>query len=142
MQGRDYFFTDKATFRSEAASGHLLEYAAITKAHPPTHSKGKKAALESSHTYLYGTSITTVREVAATGKLCVMGVDEQGIAALRANKRIDGLYFFIKPPSMADLEQRMRGRLKEAQSTIDKRLAWAADQATQVRARSRLVRMF
>jgi guanylate kinase len=34
-------------------------------------------------TYLYGTSIDTVRNVAAMGKLCVMGVDEQGVSQLQ-----------------------------------------------------------
>jgi hypothetical protein len=85
--------------------------------------------------YLYGTSISTVREVAATGKLCVMGVDEAGVASLQvnllavaqqgslehvctdlcnarlqSNKRIDGLYVYVAPPSMEELEQRIRGR--------------------------------
>jgi hypothetical protein len=37
--------------------------------------------------YLYGTSFATVRDVAATGKLCVMGMDAQGVAALQVGSR-------------------------------------------------------
>ncbi|GFH10920.1 uncharacterized protein HaLaN_06325, partial [Haematococcus lacustris] len=44
------------------------------------------------------------------------------------NKRIDGLYIYIQPPSLQELEQRIRSRSKEAASTIKSRLAWAAQQ--------------
>lgn len=50
----------------------------------------------------------------------------------QANKRIDGMYLYIAPPSLEELEARARGRLKEADSTIDKRLAWAVEQVKQV----------
>eukprot|EP00983_Pelagomonas_calceolata_P122718 1160936-Pelagomonas_calceolata.AAC.2 len=83
---------------------------------------------EETETYLYGTSIANVRNVAATGKLCVMSVEEQGVAQLQANKRIDGLYIYVAPPSLEDLAARMRGRLKEAESTIQLRLEWAKAQ--------------
>ncbi|GLC37755.1 Adenylate kinase [Pleodorina starrii] len=109
--GGDYFFCEVSGFREEAAAGRLLEHAAV----PSTRG-----------THLYGTSFATVREVAATGKLCLMGLDVQGVRSLRANKRIDGLYVFVAPPSLEELERRQRGRLKEAESTIAKRLAWAA----------------
>lgn len=146
---------DKAAFRAEAAEGKFLEQAAVPGIHD---------------TFLYGTSIATVREVAATGRLCLMGLDTQvrlgarvasrtasklqagalpgewdasscqpcvpppaavvfqGVASLRANHRIDGLYIFIAPPSLDELEERARGRLREAESTIAKRLEWAQAQ--------------
>lgn len=119
VQGQTYNFTDKASFLADMAEGKFLEHAAVT---------GKDLDQHGTSTFLYGTSIATVREVAATGKLCVMGLDEQGVKALQANRRIDGLYLFISPPSMAELEARARGRLKEAPSTIIKRLEWAEKQ--------------
>ena len=73
----------------------------------------------------YGTRIASVREVAATGRLCLMGIDAQGIKALRSNRKIDGLFVYVAPPSLEELERRARGRLHEADSTIQKRLAWA-----------------
>ncbi|GIL93290.1 hypothetical protein Vretimale_15687 [Volvox reticuliferus] len=111
--GTDYFFVEVSGFREEAAAGRLLEHAAV----PSTRG-----------THLYGTSFATVREVAATGKLCLMGLDVQGVRSLRSNKRIDGLYVFVAPPSLEELERRQRGRLKEAESTIAKRLTWAASE--------------
>ncbi|PNH05620.1 Adenylate kinase, chloroplastic [Tetrabaena socialis] len=111
LHGTDYFFSEVGGFREEAAAGRLLETAPV----PSTRG-----------VHLYGTSFATVREVAATGKLCLMGLDVQGVRSLRANKRIDGLYVFVAPPSLEELERRLRGRLKESESTIRKRLAWAA----------------
>lgn len=52
-------------------------------------------------------------------------------AATRAIKKtpgVDGLYVYVAPPSMAELERRCRGRLKEAESTIAKRMEWAKAQ--------------
>lgn len=42
--------------------------------------------LQPEEAYLYGTSIATVREVAATGKLCIMGLDEQGVRQLQVGQ--------------------------------------------------------
>lgn len=73
---------------------------------------------------LPGTSLATVREVSATGKLCLMGMDLQGVRELQRNERVDGLYIYLAPPSIQVLEERLRGRRMEAKSTIQKRLQW------------------
>ena len=49
---------------------------------------------------------------------------------MQSNKRIDGLYLYVSPPSLAELEARQRGRLKEADSTMAKRVAWAEAEVT------------
>lgn len=72
MQGKDYYFVDKAAFHAEAAEGKFLEQAAVPGIHD---------------TFLYGTSIATVREVAATGRLCLMGLDAQVRLGARAASR-------------------------------------------------------
>ena len=123
MDGQDFFFVDKATFRAEAEAAKFLEHACVTGIHD---------------TFMYGTSIATVREVAATGRLCLMGIDRQGIQTLRANRKIDGLYVYIAPPDLAELERRARGRLHEAESTITKRLAWAEAEIATVAAKPTL----
>eukprot|EP00798_Chlamydomonas_sp_ICE-L_P023777 gene23777-9336_t len=108
--GKDYYFVDKAKFKAELNDGKFLEHAVVR-----TH-KGS---------YMYGSSYDTVREVAATGRVCLMSLDAQGVRQLQANKRIDGLYLFITPPTTEELEQRMRGRLIEHDMTVAKRLLWA-----------------
>ena len=47
---------------------------------------------------------------------------------LQKTPGVDGLYVYVAPPSFEELEARCRGRLKEEESTIQKRLTWAQDQ--------------
>ncbi|KAG1679244.1 hypothetical protein FOA52_009273 [Chlamydomonas sp. UWO 241] len=112
VDGANYHFTDKAGFREEVAAGAFIEHAKVAGIHD---------------TYLYGTSVAAVRTVAATGRLCLMTLDEQGVATLRANRRIDGLYLYVGC-ELGALEARLRARLTEDESTIGKRMAWAAAQ--------------
>lgn len=113
VNGKDYFFTKLEGFMAALEDKALLEHAAV-------------ATLAG--TFMYGTSYATVREVAATGRLCLMGLDAQGVRMLKGNKRIDGLYVYVRPPSMETLEERQRGRLKEAEPTIQARLGWAQNE--------------
>jgi hypothetical protein len=74
-------FLDLHTYTG-AASGRFLEVAPVHHSKP--RGRGRASCLPAEpEAYLYGVSIDTVREVAATGKLCVMGIDEQGVAALQ-----------------------------------------------------------
>lgn len=109
----DYSFTDKQQFLTDLEQGLFLESAPV---------RGIAGS------YYYGTSLATVREVAATGKLCVMGLDLQGAASLRGNKRIDGLYLYVGTSGMQVLEERQRRRLREPEATIQRRLTWAEQQ--------------
>lgn len=60
---RDYYFANKRSMLSDIKSKKFLEACKV-----PT--RGGR--------FWYGTSLATVREVAATGKLCIMGLDQQG----------------------------------------------------------------
>ena len=48
--------------------------------------------------------------------------------ALRANERVDGLYIYVDTSSPAVLAARQKARLKEAETTVQKRLSWAQQQ--------------
>lgn len=136
VHGQDYIFSTKAEIRALRDANQLLECAPVVKLHQSRPSSKGFSVASATGTqppaYLYAVSITTVREVAATGKLCVMAVDEQGVEALQANNRIDGMYVYVAPPSLEELESRIRGRLKEAESTIQKRVTWAVQQTEAV----------
>lgn len=58
--------------------------------------------------------------------LLFVAADLEGAHLLQSNERIDGMYVYVAPPSIGTLGQRFAGRLKEVDSTIAKRLAWAA----------------
>ena len=76
-------------------------------------------------TYHYGTSLSTVREIAAAGKLCITTVDLQGCQDLYNREGVDALYVFVEPPTSEFLEKKLTLRLKEAESTVQKRMDYA-----------------
>lgn len=80
LHTRDYHFTDKHKLLAEARGKKLLEAARVTvHCRSCTSSAAAAAAAPGKPlSYWYGTSLATVREVAATGKLCVMSLDMQG----------------------------------------------------------------
>ena len=120
VDGETFSFATEEKMQEEIEEGLFLETAWIQK-----HSKGIPGK------YLYGTSLSTVREVAATGRLCVMSIDVQGCKTLYAREGVDAMYVYLKAPTVEELEKRQRKRLKEAESTVQKRLAHAADQIEQ-----------
>lgn len=77
---RDFYFTTKQQLLSDARSKKFLETARVTvHSHPHNSSAAAAAAAPPQPlSYWYGTSLATVREVAATDKLCVMSLDVQG----------------------------------------------------------------
>ena len=113
-----YFFVSRPSFEKDVEEELFLE-----------HMKYDKLDKENFPRYaeqLYGTALATVRDIAAVGKLCVVGCDHNGVASLKARPGVDCLTIYVAPPSQEELERRLRGRFHEAESTIQKRLEWAA----------------
>ncbi|KAI0006703.1 guanylate kinase [Xylariaceae sp. FL0662B] len=69
----------------------------------------------------YGTSRRTVREQSAKGRVVVLDIEMEGVKQIK-NSGISARYVFVKPPSFAELERRLRGRGTEDESAIRKRL--------------------
>ena len=74
---------------------------------------------------LYGISYAAIRSVASGGKVCLVALDASGAATLFNDDRIEAAFAYVVPPSLADMERRLRARLKEAPSTIERRVEWA-----------------
>lgn len=70
---------------------------------------------------LYGTSIAAVEQVQAKGKVCVLDIEIEGVKQIK-NSHLDGLYVFIEPPSIDELERRLRGRQTETPESLQMRL--------------------
>lgn len=103
INGVDYHFVDAAAFlalRDQQPSG-FLEWAEV-------------------HGNYYGTSVEAVARQRCAGTDVLLDIDVQGAAQVRANS--NPVTIFIAPPSLAVLEQRLRGRGTESEATIDKRL--------------------
>lgn len=70
----------------------------------------------------YGTSVDAVASVQKQGLICVLDIDAQGVRNVKKSS-LEPHYLFIAPPSMAELEKRLRGRGTEKEESIEKRLA-------------------
>ena len=106
VDGRDYTFLDEGTFRGLAARGGLLEWADVFG-------------------NLYGTPAAPVEQQLRAGRDVLLEIDVQGAAQVR-ERAPDALMIFLAPPSLADLESRLRGRGTESDDRITGRLEKAA----------------
>jgi len=108
VDGRDYHFVDKAGFERMLERGEFLESAEVHGNH-------------------YGTSEAWIRAQRAAGHDIALEIDWQGAQQVR---RIfaDAIGIFILPPSIAELEQRMRRRGQDSEEVVRRRLAVAADE--------------
>ena len=107
VDGVQYHFVDEAAFarmRDEQPSG-FLEWARV-------------------HGNLYGTGVQTVKHLQQTGSDVILDIDVQGAAQVR--ERVPAVTIFIAPPSMQELERRLRGRGTEEDAVLKKRLDNAA----------------
>ena len=103
--GVDYHFLTDAAFREKVARGEFLEHAEV-------------------HGRLYGTPRDAVQAIAGRGLVCLLVIDVQGAATLRRDK-VAGRFVFVAPPSLEELERRLRGRGTESEEAIARRLAAA-----------------
>ena len=106
--GVDYNFVTRPQFEEMAARGEFLEWADVFG-------------------NLYGTSALDTERMLAEGDDVVLVIDVQGARQIRT-KALDACTVFVMPPSAAVLEQRLRGRSKDNEAAILKRLAVACDE--------------
>lgn len=105
--GRDYFFVDPDRFLAMIEAGEFLEHALVF---------GNR----------YGTSRSQVDGLLARGHDVLLEIDWQGARQIRANAP-GCCTVFILPPSLPELERRLRGRGTDAEEVIQRRLAQARD---------------
>lgn len=107
--GVDYHFTTREAIQPLIAAGKFVESATV-------------------HTNVYGTSQAAVESVAAQMKVCILDIDVQGVSQVMKKEEATGfkpLYVFIEPPSLGEVEKRLRGRGTETDDKIRVRLAAA-----------------
>jgi guanylate kinase len=109
IDGVDYRFIDRARFDAMVANGELLEWAEVF---------GNR----------YGTPRAPVDKVLAAGRDVLFDIDWQGTQQLREKGRADLVSVFVLPPSIPDLEARLRTRAQDSDTTIRARMSKAADE--------------
>ena len=106
--GVHYNFVEKSAMEAAIANNEFIEYANV-------------------HTNIYGTSIKAIENVQAQGKICILDIDIQGVKRVKASG-LGCKYVFIDPPSVDELEKRLRGRGTETEEKIQIRLKNAMDE--------------
>jgi guanylate kinase len=104
--GVEYFFADRPTFEKAIADGDLLEHAEFVGNY-------------------YGTPKKYVDDLRNQGKNVLLEIEVEGAKQVIAKVQ-DALTIFIVPPSMEELEKRIRGRRSETEEVVQLRLAKAA----------------
>jgi guanylate kinase len=102
QDGVDYHFVDDARFLAMKARSEFLEDAEV-------------------HGYRYGTSKKVITEALTRGEDLILEIDWQGARQVRALYP-DCVGIFILPPSIEELERRMRARGQDAEAVIRRRL--------------------
>ena len=109
VDGKDYHFVDVDHFKKMAADGEFLEWA---------HVFGHR----------YGTPRARVEELLAAGKDVLFDIDWQGAQQLYQEAGPDVVRVFVLPPTMEELERRLRARKTDSDEVIAARMARAANE--------------
>jgi guanylate kinase len=108
VDGVDYNFVARPRFEAMVAAGEFLEWADVFG-------------------NLYGTSDADTRRALAAGEDVVLVIDVQGARQVR-RRGVEAVTVFVMPPSYGALEQRLRGRSKDSETAIQRRLQVAREE--------------
>lgn len=109
-EGKDYYFKTRAEFEALVAGGAMLEHAEVFG-------------------NLYGTPAAPVEARLAEGRDVVLDIDWQGGQQVRRSRLAqDVVSIFILPPSIAELESRLRARAQDSAEVIAARMAQSRDE--------------
>ena len=110
QDGVDYNFVSRAQFEAMIANGEFLEWADVFG-------------------NLYGTSAAGTKRCLASGDDVVLVIDVQGARKVRSTG-LPHVAIFVLPPSYEVLEQRLRGRSKDSEEAIRRRLVVAREEVS------------
>ncbi len=110
QEGRDYLFKSRREFEAMVERGEMLEHAEVFG-------------------NLYGTPRAPVEAAIADGQDVLFDVDWQGGQQIRNSSLRDAVVsIFLLPPSIAELESRLRARGQDAPSVVAERMAKSRDE--------------
>ncbi len=111
IDGREYFFRSREAFETMVAAGDMLEHAEVFG-------------------NLYGSPRGPVEAAMAAGEDTVFDIDWQGGQQVKQAMRGDVVSVFILPPSIAELDRRLRGRGQDSDTVIAGRMAKSRDEVS------------
>lgn len=107
VDGKDYFFVSKEKFREMVNKDEFIEHAEVFG-------------------NFYGTPRAFVEGQLTLGKDIIFDIDWQGTEILTQKMPSDVVSVFILPPSMMELERRLRERNQDDEETVRKRMKKAS----------------
>ena len=107
--GEDYFFVDNKTFGNMRDNNEFLEYAKVFD-------------------YYYGTPKKPILDALINGKDVLFDIDWQGTQQLMNESKNDLVKVFVLPPSVEELERRLKERKQDDDEIIQKRMSRASDE--------------
>ncbi|MDO4434036.1 MAG: guanylate kinase [Alysiella sp.] len=105
INGLHYYFVNEAQFLDLVGQGAFLEHAQVFGNY-------------------YGTSVAGVQQLCQQGFDVILEIDVQGAAQVR-QALPEAIGIFILPPSLSELERRLRGRASDSDAVIQRRLSEA-----------------
>ncbi|KAL1967504.1 hypothetical protein VTN77DRAFT_3019 [Rasamsonia byssochlamydoides] len=106
--GREYYFTTKEEFLDLVSKNGFIEHAQFGGNY-------------------YGTSVKAVKDIAEKGKICILDIEMEGVKQVKRTD-LNARFLFLAPPSLEELERRLRGRGTESEDSLNKRLAQAKNE--------------
>ena len=107
--GEDYFFVDNKIFGNMRDNNEFLEYAKVFD-------------------YYYGTPKKPILDALINGKDVLFDIDWQGTQLLMNESKNDLVKVFVLPPSVEELERRLKERKQDDDEIIQKRMSRASDE--------------
>ena len=104
VDGREYYFKTRSEFQAMVKHGQMLEHAEVFG-------------------NFYGSPRGPVETAMTQGRDTLFDIDWQGGQQIKQAMRGDVVSIFILPPSIADLESRLRGRAQDSEQVIAQRMA-------------------
>ena len=109
VDGRDYFFRSRPEFERMVEAGEMIEHAEVFG-------------------NLYGSPRAPVEAAMSEGRDTVFDIDWQGGQQIKQAMRDDVVSIFILPPSLDELERRLRSRGQDSDEVIASRMAKSRDE--------------
>ena len=111
-EGVDYHFIDRTLFSQMQKAGQFVESASV-------------------HGNLYGTARSSINQVLDGGLDVVLDIDVQGMKEVKSSSGFDVVSVFILPPSVGELELRLRNRKLDSDEVVKHRLENAVGEMAQ-----------
>ncbi len=103
IEGKDYFFLQRAEFERRIGAGELVEWEEI-------------------YGNLYGTLRREVEKALTSGRTMMFDINVKGGLSIKRQYPDDSLLIFIKPPSIEVLRNRLLNRKTEDEATFKRRM--------------------